>query len=168
MKKYYFKEKFFKITDKYWIMDENNDKAFYLDQDFTFFGYRSRVFDKDMKEAFKVERKILSFLPTYFVDFKDGSQMTIKSRLSFLRRKVDIETDFGTIYLKGSIWDYNFDISLDGKKIGEISKVFFAMTDQYELRVLDEDYTEAMLALVICLNNIKDSEAAAAANSANN
>lgn len=36
MKKYYFKEKFFKITDKYWIMDENNDKAFYLDQDFTF------------------------------------------------------------------------------------------------------------------------------------
>ena len=78
-------------------MDENNDKAFYLDQDFTFFGYRSRVFDRDMKEAFKVERKILSFLPAYFVDFKDGSQMTIKSRLSFFEKKGRYRDRF---------WDY--------------------------------------------------------------
>lgn len=37
MKKYIFKEKFFKITDNYWIKDERGEDAFYLDQDFTFF-----------------------------------------------------------------------------------------------------------------------------------
>lgn len=30
MKKYYFKEKFIKITDDYPIYDENGDKVFYI------------------------------------------------------------------------------------------------------------------------------------------
>ena len=43
MRKLYFKEKFFKITDNYPILDEDGRKAYYLDQDFTFIGYNSIV-----------------------------------------------------------------------------------------------------------------------------
>lgn len=165
MKKYIFKEKFFKITDKYWITDENGDKAFFLDQDFTFLGYRAAVYGANRDRLFSIEKKIISLLPKFFVDFEDGSKMTVNKRFTILRKSIDVDTDFGTINLKGSVWDYNFVISLDGKKIGEVSRKFISLTDHYVLTVFDEDYTLAMIALVICLNKIHDDEQSAAANS---
>lgn len=158
MKKYIFKEKFFKITDKYWITDENGFKTFFLDQDFTFMGYRARVYGKNKENLFSIEKKIISLLPKFFIDFEDGSKMTVNKRFTLLRKSIGVDTDFGTINLKGSVWDYNFVINLDGKKIGEVSRKFISLTDHYVLTVYDEDYTLAMVALVICLNKIHDDE----------
>ena len=50
-------------------------------------------------------------------------------------------------------------------KYCKIEKTFFAMTDTYRLTVHDENYTEVLLALTLCLNNIKDT-ARARSNSA--
>lgn len=164
MKKYIFKEKFFKITDKYWIKDEKGEDAFYLDQDFTFMGYKAAVFSPDKKRLFTINKKIISLLQKFFVDFEDGSKMVINKRFTLLRKSIDVDTDFGRINLKGSIWDYNFLISLDGKKIGEVNRKFISLTDHYVLSVFDENYTLAMIALVICLNKIHDDEESATAN----
>lgn len=164
MKKYIFKEKFFKITDKYWITDENGANSFFLDQDFTFMGYRATVYDTNRDRLFAIDKKIISLLPKFFVDFEDGSSMTVNKRFTFLRKSIDVDTDFGTINLKGSVWDYNFVISLNDKKIGEVNRKFISLTDHYVLTVFDEEYTLAMVALVICLNKIHDDEQSAAAN----
>ena len=166
MKKYIFKEKFLKITDKYWIKDEDGKDSFYLDQDFTFIGYRATVFGSDRQRLFRIEKKILSLLPKFFVDFEEGAKMTINQRFTFLRKSIDVDCDFGTINLKGSIFDYDFIISLNGEKIGEVNRKFISLTDHYVLTVFNEDYTLAMIALVICLNKIHDDEASAAAASA--
>lgn len=166
MKRYIFKEKFLKITDKYWIKDEDDNDTFYLDQDFTFIGYRATVFGPDKERLFRIEKKIISLLPKFFVDFEDGSKMTVNQRFTLLRKSIDVDTDFGTINLKGSIFDYDFIISLNGEKIGEVNRKFISLTDHYVLTVLNEDYTLAMIALVICLNKIHDDEASAAAASA--
>ena len=166
MKRYIFKEKFLKITDKYWIKDEDDSNAFYLDQDFTFIGYRATVFGPDKERLFRIEKKIISLLPKFFVDFEDGSKMTVNQRFTLLRKSIDVDTDFGTINLKGSIFDYNFTITLNGEIIGEVNRKFISLTDHYVLTVLNEDYTLAMIALVICLNKIHDDEASAAAASA--
>lgn len=166
MKRYIFKEKFLKITDKYWIKDEDDSNAFYLDQDFTFIGYRATVFGPDKERLFRIEKKIISLLPKFFVNFEDGSKMTVNQRFTLLRKSIDVDTDFGTIKLKGSIFDYDFTITLNGEKIGEVNRKFISLTDHYVLTVLNEDYTLAMIALVICLNKIHDDEASAAAASA--
>lgn len=162
MKKYIFKEKFFKITDKYWIKDEEGRDSFYLDQDFTFMGYRATVFSSDRERLFTINKKIISLLPKFYVDFEDGSEMVINKRFIILRKSIDVDTDFGTINLKGSVWDYNFIITLDGEKIGDVSRKFISLTDHYVLTVFDEKYTLAMIALVICLNKIHDDEESAA------
>lgn len=161
MKKYIFKEKFFKITDKYWIKDGEGRDSFYLDQDFTFMGYRAAVFSPDRERLFTINKKIISLLPKFYVDFENGSQMVINKRFTILRKSIDVDTDFGTINLKGSVWDYNFVITLGGEKIGEVSRKFISLTDHYVLTVFDEKYTLAMIALVICLNKIHDDEESA-------
>ena len=87
MKKLYFKEKFFKITDHYPILDENGREAYYLDQDFTFIGYRSKVTDKDGRQIFKIDRELIAFFPRYNVSFEDANSMVVQQKFECLDTK---------------------------------------------------------------------------------
>lgn len=167
MKKYYFKEKFFKITDHYPILDEDKNEVYYIDQDFTFFGYKSTVSDKNGRKLFNINKKIFALFQTFYVDFIDGDTMEIKSKLSLLMRKIDIYYNGERLELSGNLLDLGFEISNDDKIIGRITKTFFALTDTYELEVIDDKYELPLIALTLALNNMKDAQAAAANSSSN-
>lgn len=156
MKNYYFKEKFFKITDHYAILDDDGNDAYFVDQDFKLLGYRSTISDNKRNPILEIDKEIFSLFQKFNVNFEDGSYMRVESRLSFLTRKVDVDYDGEIFNLQGKILDMNFEIFKGSDLIGEIEKTFFAMTDTYKLTVHEEKYTEALLALTLCLNNIKD------------
>lgn len=164
MKKLYFKEKFFKITDHYPILDENGREAYYLDQDFTFVGYKSAVNDRNGNRIFSINREILAFFPRYTISFADGQTMVIQQKLEFFKHRVHVYMDKETLNLSGNIFHYDFDIQNGaGKNIGTVNRKIFTLTDTYELTIFDETYTEELIALVICLNNMIDREQASAA-----
>ena len=164
MKKLYFKEKFFKITDHYPILDENGREAYYLDQDFTFVGYKSAVNDRNGNRIFSIKREILAFFPRYTISFADGQTMVIQQKLEFFKHRVHVYMDKETLNLSGNIFHYDFDIQNGaGKNIGTVNRKIFTLTDTYELTIFDETYTEELMALVICLNNMIDREQASAA-----
>lgn len=162
MKKLYFKEKFFKITDHYPILDENGREAYYLDQDFTFLGYESKVTDLNAKTTLQISRQLLTFLPRYTVSMHDGRSMTVQKRFEFFKHRVDVSLDDDALYLEGDIFHLNFTVTnKNGQTVGAVNKKFFALTDNYELIVYDQDYIEELIGLVICLNNMIDLEEAA-------
>ena len=162
MKKLYFKEKFFKITDHYPILDENGREAYYLDQDFTFLGYESKVTDLNAKTILQISRQLLTFLPRYTVSMHDGRSMIVQKRFEFFRHRVDVSLDGDALYLEGDIFHLNFTVTnKNGQMVGAVNKKFFALTDTYELIVYDEAYIEELIGLVICLNNMIDLEEAA-------
>lgn len=160
MKNYYFKEKFFKITDHYAILDENGNDAYFVDQDFKLLGYSSTISDGNRNPILEIDKEVFSLLQKFNVNFYDNRYMRVESKISFLTRKVDINYEDEVFNLKGKILDMNFEIFKGDYLIGEIEKTFFAMTDTYRLTVHDENYTEALLALTLCLNNIKDTDRA--------
>lgn len=165
MKKYYFKEKFFKITDHYPILDEDGKKAFFVDQKFKFLGYEAAVSDSTDEMIFTINRKLISFLPVYEINFKDSKKkMTIKSNISLFRKSIDVISESGKINVKGNLWDYEFKAYFKGDLIGEVSKKILSFTDQYQLKVYEEDFTEELIALCLSLNNIKDTEEEATRN----
>lgn len=162
MKKLYFKEKFFKITDHYPILDENGREAYYLDQDFTFLGYESKVTDLNAKTILQISRQLLTFLPRYTVSMHDGRSMIVQKRFEFFKHRVDVSLDDDDLYLEGDIFHLNFTVTnKNGQTVGAVNKKFFALTDNYELIVYDEAYIEELIGLVICLNNMIDLEEAA-------
>lgn len=162
MKKYYFKEKFFKLTDKYPILDENGNEVYFFDQDFKFIGYKAKLKDMDGNILFDISKKVLSFLQTYYVDFYDGSHMEINQKLSFLKRKVNAFYEGKELNLKGNYLDHDFEVYFKNNLIAEMNKKFFAFTDQYELTVYDEDFTLLLIALCLCINEMKNRDDAAA------
>lgn len=162
MKKYYFKEKFFKITDKYPILDEKGNEVYFFDQDFKFVGYKAKLKDMDGNILFDISKKILSFLQTYYVDFYDGSHMEINQKLSFLKRKVSAFYQGKELTLKGNYLDHDFEVYFKNNLIAEMNKKFFTFTDQYELTVYDESLSLVLIALCLCINEMKNRDDAAA------
>ncbi len=160
MKNYYFKEKFFKITDHYAILDENGNDAYFVDQVFKLLGYSSTISDVNRNPILEIDKEVFSLLQKFNVNFYDNRYMRVESKISFLTRKIDINYEGEVFNLKGKILDMNFEIFKGDYLIGEIEKTFFSMTDTYRLTVHDENYTEALLALTLCLNNIKDTDRA--------
>ena len=162
MKKYYFKEKFFKLTDKYPILGENGNEVYFFDQDFKFVGYKAKLKDMEGNVLFDISKKVLSFLQTYYVDFYDGSHMEINQKLSFLKRKVNAFYEGKELNLRGNYIDHDFEVYFKNNLIAEMNKKFFAFTDQYELTVYDEDFTLLLIALCLCINEMKNRDDAAA------
>lgn len=162
MKKLYFKEKFFIITDHYPIVDENGREVYYLDQNFTLVGYNSNVSDADGKNLFSITREIFTLLPRYQVVFSKGTNMTVQKKFEFFRHRVDIFMSNGdNLYLDGDIWHLNFQvINKEGALVGEVYKKFFSFADNYELTIYDENYDQELISLVLCLNNMVDLEKA--------
>lgn len=165
MKNYYFKEKFFKITDHYAILDDDGNDAYFVDEDFKLIGYSSTISDSNRNPILEIDKEIFNLFQKFNVNFTDGRYMRVKSKLSFLTRKVEVDYEGETFNLNGNFIDLNFDIYRGSDLIGEIEKTLFAMTDTYRLTVHDDNYREALLALTLCLNNIKDT-ARARSNSA--
>lgn len=156
MKNYYFKEKFFKITDHYPILDDDGNAAYYVNQDFTLLGYKSSLSDANKNPIFDIDKDIFSLFQKFNVNFTDGKFMRVESKISFLVRRIQVDYDGESLSLEGQFPFFNFEIYKGEKVIGEIEETFISLADAYKLSVYDEKYTEALLALTLCVNNIKD------------
>lgn len=156
MKNYYFKENLFKITDHYPILDDDGREVYYVDQYFKLIGYDVKISDIDGIEILKIEKELFSLLQKFNVNFSDGKFMRVESKISFLVRTIDIDYEGEKLRLEGAFPDLNFNIFKEDELIGEIEKTFFALADTYKLTVHNEKYTEVLLALTLCVNNIKD------------
>lgn len=156
MREFYFKEKFFKITDHYTVLDENDKEVYLIDQDFTFLGYNVNVKNLETGNNIKIKQKLFNFLPTFQASFDDGTVMNINSRFSFIKRIVDVYYEDEIINLEGNFWDYCFDIYINSSLIGSLNKKIISFTDQYILSVYKEEYSDLMVALTLCINKMQD------------
>ena len=84
--------------------------------------------------------------------------MRVESKISFLVRRIEIDYNGESLSLEGQFPDLNFEIYRGKDLIGEIEKTFFTLTDTYKLTVHYESYTSALIALTLCLNNMKDAD----------
>lgn len=158
MKKLYIKQKVFKIRDHYSIYNQYGKKEYYVDQDFKLIGNTVRVRDKNGQKVFVLDKKLFKLLPKFTLKFKDGRKIYISSRLSFFRRKISVKSSGLNLSLKGSIFDYNFDIYDGFKKVGSIKKALISWGDTFEIRVYDEAYQDIIVGLMIAVDHLQDVE----------
>ena len=102
MKTYYLKEKFFKITDHYPILDDDKNPVLYVDQDFAFLGYKAKVSDSNKNVLMTITRKLISFLPTYNISLRDGSSLEIKENPALFKTSIEVIMEDGRLSLRGT------------------------------------------------------------------
>lgn len=154
----YIKQKVFKITDHYEVMDPNQNPVYRVDQDFKLIGNTVHVSRMDGSEAFVINRQVLTIMPKYDVEFDNGKTALIKQNFTFFKKSIDMIFDNSVLKLDGSFWDMEFRVFSDNTEVGSISRKYLSWGDTYVITVLDAEYEEALLALTIVVDNIKDNE----------
>lgn len=158
MKHLYIRQKVFKITDHYDILDEQERVVYRVDQDLKFLGNTVHVSDATGQEIFVIDKKIFAFLPEFYVYFTDGREIKLKSRLSFLRHKIDIDSAGMELYLEGNVWDHQFQVYQNRNIVGSIEKAWLSWGDTYKLTILDESQQDLIVAIMIAVDYIIDAE----------
>lgn len=168
MRKLYIRQKVFKITDHYDILGESQEVVYRVDQDFTFIGHRVHVTRPNGAHLFTINRKVLTFLPLFIIEFENGNTIELKSRLSIFRKKIDIyPADLG-LHVEGSLMQHNFSLFRGDQIVGEIKKTWISWGDVYELTVHDESIQDIIVAVVIAIDHLLDLDSQNASNSSRN
>lgn len=152
----YIKQKAFKITDHYDVLDENQAPVYHVDQDFKFFGNTVHVKRIDGTPAFTINKKIFSLMPHYDIDFHNGKTAVIRQNFTFFKKDIDIISEDFTLKLVGNFWDLEFSVFSTDEEVGKIFRKAFSFGDSFVIQVINPEFEEALLALLIAVDNIQD------------
>lgn len=159
MYKLYIQQKVFKLRDVYPVLDEEGQTVYEVDQDWKLVGNTVHVRHVASGRSFVIDRELFRFMPHYQVDFSDGRSLTIAQRFSFFRKQIDISSSQFQLQLQGDyFWDLNFSVYNEQEEVGSIQKAWLSWGDCYEISVCDPRFEEALLALLIALDDILDQE----------
>ncbi|UTE78467.1 LURP-one-related/scramblase family protein [Rossellomorea sp. KS-H15a] len=157
MKQLYIKQKVFSLSEKFTVKDQDERDVYYVEGSFMKVPKTFSIMNQDRDEVALITKKVLSFLPTFFVEVNGEEVVTIKKELSFLKAKYSI--DSAGIEVEGNWMDMDFQVLHQGKVVGEVGKKWFSWGDSYRVQVLEEEMETMILALVIAIDCVKADEA---------
>jgi len=160
MKQLYMKQKVFSLSGKFTVKDQVEQDVYYIEGSFLQIPKTFTIMDPARKEIALIKKKVLSFLPKFFVEVDGREVLTIKKEFSFFKARYTI--DAAGVEVRGNWWDMNFEVLRNGKVVGSVSKRWLTWGDTYEMQILDEDMEHLIIALVVAIDCVKEDEAAAA------
>ena len=129
----YVKGKFWTVTRKKFVQDMDGNLLYTVRNKFwKLFVHRAFVYDKDGNMVAKIRRKFWSVHDRYFV-----------------------ESSLGNLEICGNILLFNYQIKLNGKEIGHISRKI-SLRDSYVLTLDDDQDLAFFVAFAIAVDNISD------------
>ncbi|MCC5803746.1 LURP-one-related/scramblase family protein [Rossellomorea vietnamensis] len=157
MKQLYIKQKVFSLSEKFTVKDQDEKDVYYVEGSFMKVPKTFTIMNQDRDEVALITKKVLSFLPTFFVEVNGQEVVTIKKELSFLKAKYSIDAE--GIEVEGNWMDMNFQVLHQGRVVGEVGKEWFSWGDSYRVQILEEEMETVILALVIAIDCVKADQA---------
>lgn len=158
MRQLFIKQKVFKITDHYPVLDANGNNVYFVDEKFRFFGKTINVTRSDGSHVFTIDRKLLHFMYRFRATFYDGKQIVLKNKFRFFRMGIDVISDDYKLSLEGDFFALNFEVFSNGNKVGHIYKKWLSWGDCFTIDVIDDEFEEELLALMIMVDFIQDQQ----------
>lgn len=149
---YYIKQKIFSWKDQFSIKDENGENQFFVEGQLWSFSKKLVLFDKNHNEVLQIKEELMSFKPRYHLYYGDQLVATVVKDFSFFSNNYTIE---GLAWkIQGNFLAHDYEITEDDRVIASISKEFLSWADTYEISILNEDYTDILLGIVIVIDAI--------------
>jgi len=137
MKKFVLKQKLFAFVRKYYVYDEH-DQLLYEAKG-KMFSLRNMVslYDTTTQELiYTKKKKIFSFMPVHYLYDASGKEVAVmRQKLSMMKKKVSIDSDFGHLDVEGNFWALNFGIFKDDVEVTTVSKKYFQLRDTYQVEI---------------------------------
>ncbi|CDO04758.1 hypothetical protein BN988_03325 [Oceanobacillus picturae] len=157
MKQLYIKQKVMSFKDKFTIKDQQENDAYYVEGSFMKIPKTFSILNTAGTEVALITKKVMSFLPKFYVEVNGQEVLTINKAFSLLKARYSI--DAAGIEVHGNWWDMNFEVFQYGEAVGKVNKEWFTWGDSYKVQVLNEEMETIIIALVIAIDCVKADQA---------
>jgi len=159
--KLYIKQKVFSWSDRFSVKDESENDRWFAQGEVFSLGRKLHVYDANGNEQAFIHRKLLSFLPRYYIEI-GGTEYEFVKELSFLRPKFNIRNLGWTV--SGNFLAHDYVVESGDGVIMRITKAWLTWGDFYELDIAEPNNELLCLCVALAIDCINaDTDAASSA-----
>lgn len=164
MYRLYTKEKFFKLLDNYYILNEHQEPVYQVRQKFKFFLREVEVFNLSQQLVLAFKENFSFFLKNYSLVAPSQFSLNITQQFTFFKPVFQVQIPDGLIEIRGDFFAHNYEILLNGRVIGGVHKEYIAFTDTYVLDIHEAKYELLIVGCMLCMDEYMDDRARQSSN----
>jgi uncharacterized protein YxjI len=158
--RYRMRQSLISIGDDFWIENDRGERTFKVDG--KMLRVRDTLYFEDMQgnTVCKLQQKLLRIKDTMTVEGDNGESLaTIKKALiSPLRDRWTVKVGNGSdLEVKGNLLDYEYEIGDGDRKVAEVSKKWFRITDTYGVQIEPSQNDILILAVTVAIDMMSHS-----------
>ena len=160
--RYKIRQKLISIGDDFWIENKNGQKVFKVDGKALRLRKTLEFEDMNGRKLAQIKERILAIKDTMVIEDAKGRDIaTVKKALiAPLRDKWNVNVKGGDdLVVQGNILDLEYDIKQGRRKVAEVSKKWFTITDTYGVEIEDGQNDILILAIVVAIDMMAHDEA---------
>ncbi len=156
MKHFYMKQKVFSFRDRYKFYDEIQNVVFHCEGKLFSISQKMKFIETSAeKELYSFRRQLFSFMPTYFMyDMNEKQIAKIKRKFTFLKPKLEIDSDFGNYTVEGNYFQLNFTVLEGESEVATVQKKWISWGDSYEISIMNDENYPFLVAMIIMIDRI--------------
>ena len=154
MKTYLVKQKFRFGGEKFDIKDDRGNIDYQVEGSFLKIPKTFTIYDDKGEVVSQIQKTVLTFLPQFEIQLRNGSSFYIRKKLTFLRDKYEFD-NLG-LRIEGNIWDLEFRLlDAQGQVIAEISKELLHLMSTYQVVVYEDAYADLVISLCVAIDYVE-------------
>jgi uncharacterized protein YxjI len=160
--RYKIRQKLISIGDDFWIENHKGEKVFKVDGKALRLRKTLEFEDAKGRKLARIKERILAIKDTMVIeDASDRDIATVKKALiAPLRDKWNVNVKDGEdLVVQGNILDLEYSIKQGRRKVGEVSKRWFTITDTYGVEIAKGQNDILILAVAISIDMMAHDEA---------
>jgi len=159
--RYKIRQKLISIGDDFWIENANGQKVFKVDGKALRIRKTLEFEDANGKKLARIKERLISIKDTMVIEDANGKNVaTVKKALiAPLRDKWNVNVKGGAdLVVQGNILDLEYDIKQGRRKVAEVSKKWFTITDTYGVDIEDGQNDILILAIAVAIDMMAHDE----------
>ena len=154
MKTYLVKQKSRFGGEKFDIKDDRGNIDYQVEGSFLKIPKTFTIYDDKGEVVSQIQKTVLTVLPQFEIQLRNGSSFYIRKKFTFLRDKY--EFDNLDLRIEGNIWDLEFRLlDAQGQVIAEISKELLHLMSAYQVVVYEDAYADLVVSLCVAIDYVE-------------
>ena len=153
--RYKIRQNLISIGDDFWIENEEGKKAYKVDGKVLRIRKTLVFEDAQGKKLAQIQERLLTIRDTMVIDDANGKEIAVikKALISPFRDRWTVKVKDGEdLDVQGNIFDHEYSIKEGRKKVAEVSKKWFRLTDTYGVEIDPGQNDILILAIAVAID----------------
>ena len=157
--KYMIREKFWGWGDDFFIMNDRDEKVFFVDGKAFSWGDKLSFQDLEGNQLAFIKQKLIALMPRYQI-FKDGALFAeVQKKFTWFKKKFELNVPGPNDYvINGSFWDHEYTFTRGDRVVASVSRSFFSLNHTYGVQIVDGEDDVAILCTCIVIDQVLHDE----------